>query len=126
MNKTFPKKTAARAQRPSQPSSLPPANDSNRKQQPVRSHKRTKSPAPSGQPAVATRPIVGRKGGSKLDTLLQMIQSKGGASIEQLMKATSWQAHSVRGAISGTLKKKLGLKIVSERVNKARVYRVAK
>ncbi len=53
-------------------------------------------------------------------------QPKEGASIADLMKATGWQAHSVRGAISGNLKKKLGLGIISEKVEgRGRVYRIA-
>ncbi len=42
------------------------------------------------------------------------------------MEATSWQAHSIRGAISGTLKKKLGLAVTSDVVEgRGRVYRIA-
>jgi hypothetical protein len=41
------------------------------------------------------------------------------------MEATGWQAHSVRGAISGALKKKLKLKVASEVVEgRGRVYRI--
>jgi len=43
------------------------------------------------------------------------------------MKATNWQAHSVRGFLSGTLGKKMGLKIESSKTNDGeRVYSLAK
>jgi hypothetical protein len=38
--------------------------------------------------------------------------------------ATGWQAHSVRGVMSGVIKKKLGLDIVSEKLNGGRIYRI--
>ena len=50
--------------------------------------------------------------------------SSGGASIADLMKTAGWQAHSVRGAISGAIKEKLGLSVVSERVDGVRLYRI--
>ena len=61
---------------------------------------------------------------SKIDTLVEMMRAKHGASIEQLSKATGWQNHSVRGAISGNVKKKLGLNVTSERVKGVRIYRI--
>lgn len=63
---------------------------------------------------------------SKIDTLVQMMRAKHGASIEQLSKATGWQNHSVRGAISGNIKKKLGLNVTSGAVNGVRTYRIVK
>jgi Protein of unknown function (DUF3489) len=42
-----------------------------------------------------------------------------------MMQATGWQAHSVRGALSGALKKKLGLTVSSDKTDSGRVYRVA-
>ena len=42
-----------------------------------------------------------------------------------MMAATGWQAHSVRGAISGAIKKKLGLDVRSEKTEGGRVYRIA-
>jgi hypothetical protein len=57
--------------------------------------------------------------------LLDLLQRKRGATIAEAMKATGWQPHSVRGAISGTLKKKLGLAVTSEAVEgRGRVYRI--
>jgi len=41
-----------------------------------------------------------------------------------LTKATAWQAHSVRGAISGTIRKKQGLNVVSEKSGDVRLYRI--
>ena len=63
---------------------------------------------------------------SKIDTIVKLMRAKPGASIEQLSKATGWQHHSVRGAISGNVKKKLGLNVASERVKGVRVYRIGK
>ena len=64
--------------------------------------------------------------GTKLASLITLLSRKEGATIADLMKATGWQAHSVRGTISGNLKKKLGLGVISEKVEgRGRVYRVA-
>lgn len=60
---------------------------------------------------------------SKLDTLVSLLRSPGGATIQELASATSWQTHSVRGALAGTLKKK-GHSISSEVVDGTRRYRV--
>ncbi|HXQ17725.1 MAG TPA: DUF3489 domain-containing protein [Caulobacteraceae bacterium] len=45
-------------------------------------------------------------------------------AVEDMMAATGWQAHSVRSAMSGALKKKLGLVIESEKAAGGRVYRI--
>ena len=41
-----------------------------------------------------------------------------------MMSATGWQAHSIRGAISGSVKKALGLNVQSEQTDVGRVYRI--
>ena len=46
--------------------------------------------------------------GSKLTTLLELLEREEGAAIEQLAGAVGWQAHSVRGVLSATLKKQFG------------------
>jgi hypothetical protein len=63
---------------------------------------------------------------TKLGQLEGMLRRPEGATLVQLVKALAWQAHSVRGAMSGTLKKKQGLKITASKVDGAdRVYRIA-
>jgi len=59
--------------------------------------------------------------------VLDLLKRAGGASLKDIMKATDWQAHSVRGFISGTIGKKMGLKIEStKREDGERVYSLAK
>lgn len=74
----------------------------------------------------SVRPVEQNSPRGKLGTLVAMLQAPKGASIEELCKATGWQAHSVRGAISGALKKRFGLKVTSTKVDKIRTYRIAR
>ena len=60
---------------------------------------------------------------TKLDRLITLLRQTNGASLEELCKVTGWQAHSVRGAIAGSLKKK-GHVIMSERTDGVRRYRI--
>lgn len=63
--------------------------------------------------------------GTKQAMLIDLLRRKDGATIDEIVTATGWQAHSVRGAISGSLKKKLGLTVTSEKEeNRGRVYRI--
>ncbi len=65
------------------------------------------------------------RNGSKKADIIRLMERAKGATLEELMEATGWQAHSVRGFISGTLGKKLKMKIDSFRTDKgARTYRV--
>jgi hypothetical protein len=61
----------------------------------------------------------------KLASVIGMLRRPKGATIAELCKSTGWQAHSVRGAMSGGIKKKLGLKITSEKSDGVRTYRIA-
>ena len=65
---------------------------------------------------------------SKQSQLIAMLQQPDGATIVEITKALSWLPHTVRGAIAGALKKKLGLNVESEKVelSRGRVYRIAK
>ncbi len=52
---------------------------------------------------------------SKKELVLAMLRRKNGACVSELTKATGWQTHSVRGFLSGIVKKKLGLDLITER-----------
>jgi hypothetical protein len=63
---------------------------------------------------------------SKQSQLIAMLKQPDGATIVEITKALEWQPHTVRGAIAGALKKKLGLNVQSEKVDdRGRVYRIA-
>jgi hypothetical protein len=70
-------------------------------------------------PATAKPPI-------RLDQLEQLLSAPGGASIAEMVEATGWQQHSVRGAMAGALKRKRGLTITSEKIDGVRRYRAEK
>ena len=69
----------------------------------------------------------GARQGSKTAKVLDLLKRSGGTSLQELMKATGWQPHSVRGFISGTLRKKMGLKVKSAKgADGERVYNLDK
>jgi len=68
--------------------------------------------------------MLGVRADSKLSTMLALLRRREGATLEQLTKATGWQSHSVRGAMSGAIKKKMGLTIASAKVAGVRTYRI--
>jgi hypothetical protein len=66
------------------------------------------------------------RNGTKQALMIAMLRRPEGATVEQIAEATAWARHSVRGAMAGALKKKLGLTITSEKSETgARVYRIA-
>ncbi len=77
------------------------------------------------EPAAAPKARTPREG-TKQATLIAMLRAPDGATIEEIMAATGWLGHTVRGAMAGALKKKLGLEVTSEKVEgRGRVYRLA-
>jgi hypothetical protein len=56
---------------------------------------------------------TGARDGSKTATVLELLKRTGGVTAKELMKATGWQPHSVRGFLSGTVGKKMGLTVTS-------------
>jgi hypothetical protein len=81
-----------------------------------------------GQLPVASQPVGGsarRRAGSKQARVIGLLQRPEGATIDEMASAMGWQRHTVRGLISGALKKKLGLDIVSEKTDRGRFYRIS-
>lgn len=78
--------------------------------------------------AAAARPVPQAprtREGTKQAVLIEMLRARSGATIEEVTSATRWLSHTVRGAIAGALKKKLGLTVTSEKVEgRGRVYRI--
>jgi hypothetical protein len=77
-----------------------------------------KARAPQGQPksqkaAKRAKPGAAAREGSKAGKVLALLKRSEGASLKELMKATGWQAHSVRGFLSGTVSKRMALSLVS-------------
>lgn len=78
--------------------------------------KSAKKPAPLPYPADA----------SKQDRMIALLKQPAGATTEELITATGWQTHSIRGFLSATVRKKLQLPLVAElRPSGERVYRIA-
>jgi hypothetical protein len=64
--------------------------------------------------------------GTKLAAIIDAMCHPGGATIAQMMASTDWQAHTVRGAISGMIRKRLGYEVVTEKgADGQRAYRIA-
>jgi hypothetical protein len=74
-------------------------------------------------PSKADEPKVERV--TKQERVLTLLSQQNGASIEEMMQATDWQQHSVRGFLAGTVKKKLGFPLTSLKPNDGiRRYRI--
>ena len=78
------------------------------------------TPAKSMAAALPSRP------GSKAAAVITLLKAKRGATIPEMMEATGWQSHSVRGFIAGSLRKRHGLDVISEkRDGEDRRYRLS-
>ena len=73
---------------------------------------------------LAPKPRTSREG-TKQAKLIAMLRAPEGATIEEIMVALDWASHTIRGALAGALKKKLGLQVTSEKVEgRGRVYAI--
>ena len=116
-SKAAPKPAASKT-----PAKAPKAATSAKNAKPAKTAAPAKKPTRAA-PAGATAPTP--REGTKQATMIAMLQRKNGATIAEIVDATGWQQHTVRGAFAGALKKKLGLNIVSEKDEKrGRVYRI--
>ncbi|WP_420850148.1 DUF3489 domain-containing protein [Rhodobaculum claviforme] len=75
-------------------------------------------------PEDAPKPVIPRTG-TRQAQIIALLQRPEGAATAEIVVETGWAAHSVRGMVSGTLKKKLGLPVISEKVaGRGTVYRL--
>ena len=79
---------------------------------------------PDKTPKAPAKPAAKKRAPTKLDKVETLLKRPDGATIADLMKATGWQQHSVRGALAGTLKKR-GHTISSDKVDGVGRYRTA-
>ncbi len=108
--------------------SVPKAKTTPKKAKPVGNGKpseKQSAPMKAGLAAVAAMPLKPAKE-SKLGLVIKLLSRPEGATVDDLVVATSWQKHTVRSCISHALAKKRGYKIVSEKPRgSTRVYKIA-
>jgi hypothetical protein len=74
---------------------------------------------------VAQQQTPSPRKGTKQEKLIAMLRRKEGATIEQIARALGWQAHTVHGVLSGTIRKRLGLNVVgANNAGGTRAYRI--
>jgi hypothetical protein len=91
-----------------------------------RAHPTPPKAKPAHEATSAKKAAPARRG-SKTAKILDLLKRPGGVTLKELIKATGWQAHSVRGFMSGTIGKKMGTPVKSsKRAEGERVYRLSK
>jgi hypothetical protein len=83
-------------------------------------------PAPAERPGGSAAEEQGPGSTGKLQSLIDLLRREDGASLAEMTGATGWQPHSVRGAMSGALKKTRGLAITTEKANGERRWKIAR
>jgi hypothetical protein len=84
---------------------------------------KSRNSKPEPKPVATERKI---RGSTKQALVIELLRRPEGATIAEIVEATDWQAHTIRGAMAGSLKKKLGLTITSDKDDqRGRVYRAS-
>jgi hypothetical protein len=81
--------------------------------------------APEGPASIVAAPCESPARGAKTRLLLKLLEAPEGVTVAAMSEATGWLAHSVRGFMAGTLKKKLGLTVISRKIDGQRLYSLA-
>jgi hypothetical protein len=111
-----PKPATKATAAPRKPRVAPPKAKSGKKTTPAKKAAKTAKPAKrAGKPKPA-----GAREGSKTERVLELLKQPGGVTL----KAIAWQPHSVRGFLSGTIRKKMGLEVTSTKADGERSYSI--
>ena len=117
MAKTKPRRTQSRSEvAPRRAKSAGPASTKTAKAAAVKKL--------GSAPARSLDPPVKHRASSKQARVIEMLMKPEGATIGDIMKATDWQQHSVRGFFAGVIRKKLKLTLISESAEAGRIYKV--
>jgi hypothetical protein len=118
-----PKKGSAQSKTASRRKVTSPAANAKKPTRSVESKAERGAAAKTKTPSKAHEPKVERV--TKQERVLTLLSQPEGASIEEMMQATDWQQHSVRGFLAGTVKRKLGFPLTSLKPNGGvRRYRI--
>ena len=90
------------------------------------SKKITTKPGPKASRVrkASSKPLPKPEPRTKSDQVVELLRRSSGASLSELMNSTGWQAHSIRGFLSGTLGKRRGLRVARDVVDGERRYRI--
>ncbi|WP_342133550.1 DUF3489 domain-containing protein, partial [Hydrogenophaga sp. OTU3427] len=95
------------------------------KKVPVKKALTKKAPTPKSPPKPQPAPVAAAANpATKQSQLISLLGSSSGATLAQMMSLTGWQAHTVRGMLSGSLRKRLGLDVQAQVEEGVRVYRI--